>query len=67
MGKIIIDKDECKGCELCSISCPEGVIAMDERLNTRGVRPAKFLDIDKCTACQACAIICPDVCIEVYK
>lgn len=40
---------------------------MDEALNIRGVRPAKFLDIDKCTACKACAIICPDVCIEVYK
>ncbi|KPK38467.1 MAG: hypothetical protein AMJ78_09965 [Omnitrophica WOR_2 bacterium SM23_29] len=67
MGKIIIDKDACKGCELCSISCPEKLIVMDKELNVRGVHPATFLDIGKCTACKACAIICPDVCIEVYK
>ncbi len=67
MGKIKIDREACKGCELCSISCPEKVIVMDEALNVRGICPAKFLDIDKCTACKACAITCPDVCIEVYK
>ncbi|KPK42104.1 MAG: hypothetical protein AMJ78_03600 [Omnitrophica WOR_2 bacterium SM23_29] len=67
MGKITIRRDACKGCELCSISCPKGVIVMDEALNIRGVRPAKFLDNDKCTACRSCAIICPDLCIEVYK
>ncbi|MFH1779237.1 MAG: ferredoxin family protein [Candidatus Omnitrophota bacterium] len=67
MGKIIIDREACKGCELCSISCPEKLIVMDETLSIRGVHPATFLDNDKCTACKACAIICPDVCIEVYK
>ncbi len=67
MAKITIDRNGCKGCELCTVSCPEKLIIMDESLNIRGVRPAKFLDNDKCTACRLCAIMCPDICIEVYK
>lgn len=67
MPKITIDREACKGCELCAINCPEKLIAMDEKLNVRGVRPAKFSDTGKCTACKTCAIMCPDICIEVYK
>lgn len=67
MAKIAIDRDACKGCELCTTSCPEKLIIMDGSLNIRGVHPAKFLDSDKCTACKLCAIMCPDICIEVYK
>ncbi|MFH0772454.1 MAG: 4Fe-4S binding protein [Candidatus Omnitrophota bacterium] len=67
MAKITINKEMCKGCELCSVNCPQKIIVMDEVLNIRGVKPARFLDNDKCTACRSCAIMCPDVCIEVYK
>ncbi len=67
MPKITIDREACKGCELCSVNCPEKLIIMDEKLNIRGIRPAEFLDTGKCTACKTCAIMCPDICIEVYK
>lgn len=67
MAKITIKKDACKGCGLCAVNCPNNLIVMDETLNIRGVRPAKFLDSDKCTGCKMCAIICPDICIEVFK
>lgn len=66
MAKVVIDRDACKGCELCSISCPEKLIVMDESLNVRGVRPAKFTDDAKCTGCKTCAIMCPEICIEIY-
>jgi len=67
MAKITIDRERCKGCELCSISCPEKLIFMDDSLNVRGVHPAKFRDSDKCKGCKICAMMCPEICIEVYK
>lgn len=67
MARIEIDKERCKGCELCCISCPEKLIVMEDSLNSRGVRPAKFLDSGKCAGCKMCAIMCPDVCIKVYR
>ena len=67
MAKITIDKEKCKGCQLCAVFCPKKIIKMDEQLNKRGVHPAGVVDNDRCTGCGFCAIMCPDVCIEVYK
>ena len=67
MAKITIDRQLCKGCELCAINCPEKLIFMDDSLNVRGVHAAKFRESDKCRGCKICAIMCPEICIEVYK
>ncbi len=67
-GRIIIDQDRCKGCELCTTVCPQNVIVMDESvLNAKGYHPAAFVDNGECTGCAVCAVICPDVCITVYR
>ena len=42
MPKITIKKDKCKGCLLCISFCPKGLIIVDNDLNRKGVRPAKF-------------------------
>ncbi|MEJ2587163.1 MAG: 4Fe-4S binding protein, partial [Deltaproteobacteria bacterium] len=39
-GKIIIDRERCKGCHLCIEVCPNGVIEVDESLNAKGYAPA---------------------------
>ncbi|MEW6618126.1 MAG: 4Fe-4S binding protein [bacterium] len=67
MGKIIIDSNRCKGCELCTTVCPHNLIAMSDELNQAGLHPAYFIPSDKCNGCKLCAIICPDIAIEVYK
>lgn len=68
-GTIVIDHDRCKGCELCTTVCPQGVIAMDNvALNAKGYHPAILQDPQHhCTGCAICAVICPDVCITVYR
>ncbi len=68
-GRIEINEDNCKGCTLCTIACPHGVIVMStERPNARGYYPAMFSDAEgKCTGCALCAVACPDVCITVYR
>jgi 2-oxoglutarate ferredoxin oxidoreductase subunit delta len=67
-GRIVIDSERCKGCELCADVCPQRVICMSESFNARGYHPAQLIDpTSACTGCGVCAIICPDVAITVYR
>lgn len=70
-GKIVIDRELCKGCTLCVSVCPQKVITTSEKLNQMGYYPAKFLEKGnkgkKCNACTMCATVCPDIAIEVYR
>ncbi len=67
MAKIKIDKDRCKGCYLCVMNCPNGLIKVSGKMNVKGVKPACFSDRGKCTGCAMCAVICPDCGITIYK
>ncbi len=67
-GRITIDVERCKGCELCREACPPDVIAMAEDLNSKGYRPVVLFDPQhECTGCALCATVCPDGCITVYR
>ena len=65
-GKIIIDIERCKGCTLCVTVCPNNVITISEKSNSKGYFPAVSTGPD-CTGCANCAIVCPDCAIEVYR
>ncbi len=67
MGAIKIDRERCKGCELCVHFCPKGCIAMEDGFNSKGHRPSCFTRRDECTGCASCARVCPDVAIEVWR
>lgn len=62
---VTIDKDRCKGCELCVSVCPEKVLAMSEEINSKGYFYARVVNQPACTACRFCAMMCPDVAIEI--
>jgi len=62
-GKITIDRERCKGCQICIEVCP---------LNRKGYSPARFKENVSegekgCTGCAQCATVCPEVAIEVYR
>ena len=69
VSSIKINKERCKGCGLCAMYCPKGLIQLSKDLNKRGVYFAEFKKVKgiDCVGCTFCAVICPDVCIEVYK
>ncbi|MFZ2330085.1 MAG: 4Fe-4S binding protein [Atribacterota bacterium] len=67
MAKIIIDRERCKGCELCTVVCPQKIIVMSKSFNKKSYHPAELINPEKCTGCAFCAMTCPDVAIEVYK
>ena len=67
-GRIEIEENRCKGCELCASVCPKELIHMADYFNARGYRPAQLVDPDhECTGCTLCALVCPDVVITVYR
>jgi 2-oxoglutarate ferredoxin oxidoreductase subunit delta len=68
-GSVIINVDRCKGCELCTTVCPQGILRMSrDRFNARGYRPVVLADPEgKCTGCALCALLCPDVVLTVYR
>jgi 2-oxoglutarate ferredoxin oxidoreductase subunit delta len=70
-GKVVINRERCKGCYLCISVCPNEAISISESLNQQGYYPVEPRDNGKsgkgCIGCALCAIICPDIAIEVYR
>lgn len=65
-GKVIIDIQKCKGCELCIKECKEDTLILSKEINNLGYRYAIVAN-DTCTGCMNCALICPDAVIMVYR
>lgn len=67
MAKIEIIAERCKSCQYCVKYCPKGVLAVGEKLNSKGYEYVVPVRMEECIACCQCARICPDGAIEVYK
>ena len=66
MPGVRIDKNYCKGCELCVHACPMHILEMSKYINLKSYYYAKLKEPTKCIGCQICAITCPDVAIDVH-
>jgi 2-oxoglutarate ferredoxin oxidoreductase subunit delta len=66
-GRIEIDFERCKACELCVPACPQKCIEMGTGINRQGYAAAAFARPGDCTGCAICAEVCPDVCIRVWR
>ena len=62
-----VNREHCKGCEICVAACPHAVLGMSEGLNLRGYHTAVVVDAAQCTGCLQCARICPDAAIEILR
>ncbi len=69
MGRIVIDKERCKACNICMSVCPKKLIHPSASVNSRGLNYAECDDKNhECIGCAICAHSCPDVAIvKVFK
>jgi len=63
---VLIDADRCKGCGLCVLVCPKGILSLDEqRVNALGYHPVRITNPDACTSDAHCARVCPDCVLTI--
>ncbi|MGA9408136.1 MAG: 4Fe-4S dicluster-binding protein [Bacteroidota bacterium] len=65
-GTVLINRDVCKGCELCIAACPQESLGLSDQINRNGYRYAQLVQ-DNCTGCIICALVCPDSAVTVYQ
>ena len=65
MPRIQVEKDRCKGCELCVHACPQNILAMTKELNAKGYFFVAVAEQSRCIGCRLCCIICPDVALQM--
>jgi 2-oxoglutarate ferredoxin oxidoreductase subunit delta len=66
-ARVVINREFCKGCALCTYACPRGVLVISRDFNSRGYYPVMVTDEEQCAGCGFCAQVCPDVAIAVYR
>jgi 4Fe-4S ferredoxin len=60
--KLILDKDRCTGCQICSLACPKEAIKIEKRPKVQAEKAQKAridIDLAKCNFCGICDIVCP--------
>ncbi len=72
MGRVEIEQECCKGCELCVEVCPRHLLRLSTGINGSGYHPAEFLRPEiangkGCTGCTVCGLVCPETAIAVYR
>lgn len=65
MSTVTFNKEICKGCALCVGACPKNILYIENRLNSKGFKPAGIREDDKCIGCTFCASMCPDLAIRI--
>jgi 2-oxoglutarate ferredoxin oxidoreductase subunit delta len=66
-GTVVIEKERCKGCNLCVTACRFDVLEVGNVPNGRGYNFAAMKNPDACTGCTNCGYVCPDGCITIYR
>lgn len=65
MPRIVIDRERCKGCELCVQACPQKILGMSTQMNSKGYFAAEVVERKRCIGCRLCNITCPDLAISM--
>ena len=64
---LTLDRNRCKGCELCKLVCPRDAITLVPADDIEGKAVASLVDVDeeKCDFHGICAVVCPFSAIKI--
>ena len=62
-----IDKERCKGCEICVEVCQTSVLEISEKQNAQGYSFPVATAPDRCISCGLCEMLCPDFAIWILS
>jgi len=65
--RVSIDRERCKGCELCIPVCPRHLLTMTAVLNRKGYHVSETARAEECLGCLKCARMCPEAAIEILN
>lgn len=66
-GAVVVDNEKCKGCKLCVVACPYGVLSLNKEVNSKGYHYSYMENPEACIGCTNCGMVCPDSCLTVYR
>lgn len=66
-GAVVVDKETCKGCNLCVVACPNEVLSLHKEVNNKGYHYSYMTNPDACIGCSNCGVVCPDSCLTIYR
>ena len=67
IGAVVVDKEHCKGCNLCVVACPYDVLSLHKEVNSKGYHYSHMSNPEACIGCTNCGMVCPDNCLTVYR
>ena len=64
---LTVDRERCKGCQICRLACPKQIITRVPQADADGKAVPPLVDVDetKCDFCGVCAHACPFSAIAV--
>ena len=66
--EILIDAEQCDGCELCLAFCPKDIIEISEdKYNSRMLHYAIVVKPEECGGCRQCERLCPTVSLYIME
>jgi 4Fe-4S ferredoxin len=65
--KLILDRNRCVGCQICSLACPKEAIKVEKQPKTgdKASKPKIDIDLTKCNFCGVCDVTCPYGAVKV--
>jgi 2-oxoglutarate ferredoxin oxidoreductase subunit delta len=66
-SNIDIDKNLCKGCNICIQFCPKKVYVVSKIRNSYGSTMPEPANINQCITCRLCERLCPDAAINIEE